>query len=357
MKEYDAIVIGAGIIGASCAYYLSKKGLKVAVVEKAYPATGASGACNGGLSCFGKSGEQLENAYQSLIMYKNLENELETPLEISQDEKLVLIVDSKEKAYHLEKSIDEISHLGINARLMNKENLASIFKGEKVPYAAAEILDGLHGWTNPFSIVNAYLDGLLKNGGGIYKNWCASDILMQNRAVYGLTNGTEMILSPVVINCGGVDAAYVWDSLGIDIEILSNRGIVLVTEQTPWEERSKFLSADFWSEDTNRVTLAIEQTIDGNLLIGSSRELGNKSSDIDLEIIMAIANNAISYFPKLKDVSVIRAFTGFRPYRKEGPFLGKINGYEGLYAAVGFGGTGITMAPWAGSTLAGMITN
>ena len=357
MKKYDVIIIGAGIIGASCGYYLSKKGLKVAVVEKTYPASGASGACNGGLSCFGKSGEQLENAYRSLLMYKNLEKELKTSLEISQDEKLVLIVDSEEKVHHLEKSIDEISHLGVNAKLLSKEMLSGIFRGEKVPCVAAEIFDGLHGWANPFSIVYAYLDGIVKNGGHVYKNWYASDILMHNGAASGLTNGTDMLVSPIVVNCAGVNAEEVWRSLGIDIEIIPNRGIVLVTEKTPWEEKSKFLSADFWSEETTPVTLAIEQTIDGNLLIGSSRELGNNSRDIDPQIITAIAQNAISYFPKLKGVSVIRAFTGFRPYRKEGPFLGKIREYEGLYAAVGFGGMGITMAPWVGSTLAGIITN
>src|SRR5918997_6367600 len=40
--EHDAIIIGAGHNGLTCAYYLAKKGLKVAVLERATTVGGAS---------------------------------------------------------------------------------------------------------------------------------------------------------------------------------------------------------------------------------------------------------------------------------------------------------------------------
>ena len=43
----DVVVIGGGVIGASCAYYLAKQKLKVVLLEKRDPASGSSGACGG----------------------------------------------------------------------------------------------------------------------------------------------------------------------------------------------------------------------------------------------------------------------------------------------------------------------
>ena len=42
MKMHDAIIIGAGHNGLTCAYYLAKKGLKVAVLEAADTVGGAA---------------------------------------------------------------------------------------------------------------------------------------------------------------------------------------------------------------------------------------------------------------------------------------------------------------------------
>ena len=48
-SSVDATVIGAGVIGAACAYYLAKSGLKVALVEKGDVAAGCSGGCDGNI--------------------------------------------------------------------------------------------------------------------------------------------------------------------------------------------------------------------------------------------------------------------------------------------------------------------
>ncbi len=42
-RVYDVIVIGAGIVGASTAYFLAQKGFRTLVIEGESPAWGASG--------------------------------------------------------------------------------------------------------------------------------------------------------------------------------------------------------------------------------------------------------------------------------------------------------------------------
>src|SRR6185312_4756080 len=47
--RFDAVVIGAGIVGSACAYYLSRAGLRVAVAERGTVASGTTGAGEGNI--------------------------------------------------------------------------------------------------------------------------------------------------------------------------------------------------------------------------------------------------------------------------------------------------------------------
>ena len=54
---------------------------------------------------------------------------------------------------------------------------------------------------------------------------------------------------------------------------------------------------------------------------------------------------AIEYIPKLRDLAAVRVWTGFRPATPDNlPYIGKIPGFENLYAAAGHEGLGITTA-------------
>ncbi|MCP5101995.1 MAG: FAD-binding oxidoreductase, partial [bacterium] len=48
-KTYDTAIIGGGIIGMATAYYLSQKGINLAVIEKKYLGSGSTGRCIGGI--------------------------------------------------------------------------------------------------------------------------------------------------------------------------------------------------------------------------------------------------------------------------------------------------------------------
>lgn len=44
---YDTIIVGGGVIGVSIAYFLTKSGQRVAVLERNTLASGSSGKCDG----------------------------------------------------------------------------------------------------------------------------------------------------------------------------------------------------------------------------------------------------------------------------------------------------------------------
>src|ERR1044072_5057058 len=59
----DVLVIGAGIIGAACAYYCTSAGLRVTVVERGAVGGGTTGACEGNILVSDKeTGPELDLA-------------------------------------------------------------------------------------------------------------------------------------------------------------------------------------------------------------------------------------------------------------------------------------------------------
>ena len=62
MKQTEYLIIGAGIVGCSAAYLLTKDGKKVTVVDKSYPCNEASGVNAGGM-------ELLQQPPKSLPMH------------------------------------------------------------------------------------------------------------------------------------------------------------------------------------------------------------------------------------------------------------------------------------------------
>ena len=79
MRNYDAVIIGAGIVGLSLAIELNKRGLKVLVVEKGEPGREASWAAGGMLCDFpGETVPELQElASASVGMYPEFVHELQ----------------------------------------------------------------------------------------------------------------------------------------------------------------------------------------------------------------------------------------------------------------------------------------
>lgn len=103
-------------------------------------------------------------------------------------------------------------------------------------------------------------------------------------------------------------------------------------------------------------SLSIEQLKDGGLVIGSTREFAGFDRGNTLEAMEATMKRAIRFFPALKDVNVIRAFAGLRPFTPDGlPVLGESEKVPGFFVAAGHEGDGIALAPITGKLMAELL--
>jgi glycine/D-amino acid oxidase-like deaminating enzyme len=187
-----------------------------------------------------------------------------------------------------------------------------------------------------------------------------------------LTGDGDRIATGAVVNAAGVWAAEVAALAGARLPVTPRRGFVLVTEPlgstsgaargVPSPIRHKVYAADYVDtvvcDDAGlQVSAVVESTRSGTVLIGASRERVGFDPSYALPVLRRLAAQAVALFPFLAEVSVLRAYRGFRPYLPDHiPVIGPDPEVPGLYHACGHEGAGIGLAPATGALIAAQLT-
>jgi sarcosine oxidase subunit beta len=184
-----------------------------------------------------------------------------------------------------------------------------------------------------------------------------------------VTKGGE-ILAKRVVNAAGVWAAEIGKLAGLNIPIKPRHGQLLVAERTFPVARRKvmefgYMMAKFDSQDYVRqvtpemkkygVALVFEPTEAQNFLIGSSRRFVGMDTACHIDVLRAMAQRAIRFFPVIKDINVIRSYAGLRPFTPDHlPIISETE-VPGFYVAAGHEGDGIGLSLITGKLIAQMI--
>ncbi|KAF1142967.1 FAD-dependent oxidoreductase [Streptococcus agalactiae] len=97
----------------------------------------------------------------------------------------------------------------------------------------------------------------------------------------------------------------------------------------------------------------------GKVSVGASHE-NDMAFDlnIDFKVLDKFEEQAIGYFPQLKKADTTSERVGIRAYTSDfSPFFGPVPCMEGAYAASGLGSTGLTVGPLIGYELCQLILN
>ena len=176
MKNYDVVILGGGIIGLSCAYYLTLKNKKIALIEKNQIGSGASGSCDDMILLQSKKpGKNLELAVESLNLYKGLSQEFGNNIDFHTRGGMILI-DNKEHLAFMENYVAQQKNYGLNIELIDKKEVKKFH-----PYVKDKIIASTHGTedsqVNPLYTMRMFLSKALRSGMDIYKDTCAIELI------------------------------------------------------------------------------------------------------------------------------------------------------------------------------------
>jgi len=361
MKNPDAIVIGAGVVGACCALALTNAGLKVLIIDRGPVASGTTGAGEGNILVSDKEpSAELTLAIRSRDLWFEIDTDIGGGFEL--EAKGGVVVSRSAKGISDLKRLSALQKVnGVEVIELDGAGLRKIepHLSESVDYG---VLYPGDAQCQPMLAAAQIIRAVKKRGGSFIQGENVVKINANAGSITGVTTDKNQYVSPIIINATGTWAGEIAKLAGSYLPIMPRRGFILVTSPAPKIVHHKVYDADYVanvaSSDADLQSAAVvEGTASGTILIGASRERVGFKGDMDISILRQLARQAISLFPVLADIQLLRAYRGFRPYAPDHlPVIGPDKNIAGLWHAAGHEGAGIGLAPATGDLIAAQIT-
>ena len=365
----DVIVVGAGVVGAACAYYAARAGLDVTVIDRGSVAAGTTGSGEGNVLVSDKEpGPELELAVLSNGLWRELAGRFDGPskgqggFEFEPKGGLVVAENDKVMAALTELAAQQ----GVEHTIVQASGLRD-YEPHLTPELAGGVFYPQDAQVQPMLAAARLLRHAAESfGKGTVRLHLGAEVtgfLRSGDRITGVRTTRGDVLGDAVVNAAGTWGGEIAALAGVELPILPRRGFILVTE--PLREpliRHKVYTAAYVtnvaSDNAGLETSAvIEGTPAGTVLIGASRERVGFDRTTSVPVLARLARQAVELFPALRGIRAIRSYCGFRPYCPDHlPVIGADPRVPGLYHACGHEGAGIGLAPATGHLLAQLLT-
>ena len=360
-ERCDAIVIGAGIVGATTAYALTRAGLKVLVIDRGTLASGTTSAGEGNILVSDKEpGPELDLALRSRDGWFELAQEIGNSFELEAKGGIV-VARSDAGVSGLRELTSRQRGVGVDAQDISASELRNL-----EPHLSHSITEGAiypqDSQCQPMLATAHTLKYITDRGGQFLPSVAVTSIKSSGGKIVGVETTSGFISSPVVINAAGTWAGEIAELAGTHLPIAPRRGFILVTVPIHKIIFHKVYDAEYVANVASgaadlQSSAVVEGTQSGTILIGASRERVGFKEGIDYSILRLLARQAIELFPILAEVQLLRAYRGFRPYAPDHlPVIGEDAQIKGLWHNAGHEGAGIGLAPASAQLIAEILT-
>ncbi len=353
MKTTDVIVIGAGIVGSSTAYYLAKTGLKVTLIDRQRPIAGGSAtqACAGGVRQQGRVPVEIPLAIYSIKLWTNLAAELEDDLEYRQDG-MTVVTDDEKQIPLLSDRVKREQALGLDIRLVQNSDLHSLIHGLSPPMLAGSYCP-TDGHANPMRSVNAFIVAAQRQGARMKWNCAAEGIVVENNRLIAVKTAQGDLACRHAILAAGYWSRAIASTAGINLPCEAHCLQMMVTARRP-HELDQVLG---WVGNG----ISLKQMPSGGFVIGGGWPgHGNPQTYHTRLMPGSMAKSArttVGLFPSLAGIPILRAWAGIEAFcEDEMQVVGPAPRVDGLIMATGFSGHGFAIGPGVGSLLTRYLT-
>ncbi|QUG42864.1 FAD-binding oxidoreductase [Psychrobacillus sp. INOP01] len=347
MSSY--IVVGGGILGASTAYHLAKRNVKVTLVDR--QDKGQASAAAAGIICPWIS-QRRNKKWYALVKnganyYKQLVEELEALGETSTGYKQVGAIALQNDPKKLQKMLERALEKRVDAPEIGELKILSPEETNAQFPLITEDFTSLYVEGAARVDGTAMRDALIRSAKKLGAEVIYGDATFADGVL--TVNGQQVEADEIVLTAGAWGNELPQE-LGVDMNVSFQKAQIMHLQVNN-------LDTGEWPvvlPPTNQYLLTFDN---GKVVAGSTYE---ENTGYDTEVTEAGKNelleNAVSIASSLENASVTEVRVGFRPYTPEFlPVIGKLPGYESIYFSNGLGASGLTAGPFVGSELARLI--
>ncbi len=348
----DAIIIGAGVQGASLAFHLAERGLKPLVIEKSFVAAGATGRSSGLVRMHYDVRQDTELAWASFAYFRNWKERVGGECGFTRTGFVQLVAPADIAT--LKANVAVHQEIGVPVLLIDADDLrrlAPCFAAEDVELAAYEPESG---YAMPSDTANAFLNAARTKGARLVQGCAVTGLTSTDSRMTGVETSQGTFSAPIVVNAAGAWAGKLNAMAGLDLPYDTWRHDTMFVVRPPQVGPSHPTVIDFANEMYFRPEggLTLVGLEDGNPL--------GESPDSDTDharpgFVERGIDRICRRIPMLEHGRLHSAHGGYDGITPDQhPLLGAA-GPEGFYLQCGFSGTGFKTAPAVGLCMAELI--
>jgi sarcosine oxidase subunit beta len=353
-KSATVVVIGGGVMGASTAYHLARRGCTdVVLLEKEeFFGTGATGRCAGGIRYQFSTEINIRLSLLSLPMLDRFEEELGQNIGIRRDGYLFILTNEHDVEV-FRHNVELQRSLGVQTQWLSGDDVR-----RRVPQlAAGDVISAAFydkdGLADPNSVVMGYVNGAKRLGVRALTEIDVSAI--ETTGAGGKVVGVQTTGGPIacefVVNAAGPWAAPISATAGVDLPIVPLRRQIMTTTPLPEIARDFPFVLDFAQ------SLYFHREGEG-ILTGQSNpnEQPGFDQSVDSDWELTHMDAAVARLPLLAKAGRMSHWAGLYEVTPDAhPILGGVPQLGGYYIVAGFSGHGFMHGPGAGLLLSEMI--
>jgi D-hydroxyproline dehydrogenase subunit beta len=331
--------------------------VRVFLVDRGEISGGTTGLGEGNVLCSDKGpGPELELARLGLALYDEIEELLGEAAGIRR--KGALVVHTGQAGWEAEPDrLEALRGAGVACSVVDPADVR-----EAEPELCGELLGASWFPRDLQCAPRAVARGLAREaervGATVATGVGVESIVVRNDRIEGIDTGGGPLTADAVVLAAGAWSAPLARSAGLELPVEPRKGQLVRLERRPEFLRCKVIDGGYMAtvasdEAGLQVSTVAETTLDGHVLVGSSRERRGFDVSVDPVVSDALLRAAARLAPGVGALRVEAAWAGLRPWLPGGlPAIGASSAADGLWIATGHEGAGVAHGPITGRLVA-----
>jgi len=348
MKKYDVVIIGAGSIGVPAAFYIAKKGLKTAVIEK-FPSEGRgqNRAAIGGIRATHSDPSKIKMCQVSIDLVKNMREEYGEDVDWIQGGYLFPVYTNE-----IEKSLKNIlvkqKEFKLNIDWVSPEKIKELVPGINPDGLLGGTYSPEDGSASPLKLLGAYYRLGVKAGVDYFFNETVTSIKHSKGKIDKVITDKDEYSAGLVINAAGAYAKEIGAMTELDIPVNPDCHEAGITE--PVKRFFEPMVVDVRS-DGESANYYFYQNREGQVVfcITPKPNIWGTDTDNTSSFLPLVVRRMLELYPRLRNLRIRRTWRGLYPMTPDGfPIIGFTKEISNLFLAVGMCGQGFMIGPGLG---------